>query len=123
MVTKQDIITRNSISEKWQHQWENSDRGRSYMYFKYHLNISEKCRKDFPSKPVSAIITGLRSGFIPLNHYKHLTNQIDSPNCLCSESETVHHYLLQCPNYEKEREGLRTELYFATGSLNLDLDT
>jgi polyphosphate kinase len=26
MVTKQDIITasRNSISEKWQHQWENS---------------------------------------------------------------------------------------------------
>jgi hypothetical protein len=123
MVTKQDIITRNSISEKWQHQWENSDRGRSYMYFKYHLNISEKCRKDFPSKPVSAIITGLRSGFIPLNHYKHLTNQIDSPNCLCSESETVHHYLLQCPNYEEEREGFRTELYFATGSLNLDLDT
>jgi ribonuclease HI len=123
MVTKQDIITasRNSISEKWQHQWENSDRGRSY--FKYHPNISEKCRKDFPSKPVFAIITGLRSGFIPLNHYKHLTNQIDSPNCLCGESETVHHYLLQCANYEEEREGFRTELYFTTGSLNLDLDT
>ena len=62
-------------------------------------------------------------GFIPLNHYKHLTNQIDSSNCLCGESETVHHYLLQCPNYEEEREGFRTELYFATGSLNLDLDT
>jgi hypothetical protein len=45
--------------EKWQHQWENSDRGRSY--FKYHPNISEKCRKDFPSKPVFAIITSLRS--------------------------------------------------------------
>jgi hypothetical protein len=28
-----------------------------------------------------------------------------------------------CPNYEEEREGFRTELYFATGSLNLDLDT
>jgi hypothetical protein len=42
MVTKQDIKTasRNSISEKWQHEWENSDRGRSY--FKYHPNISEK---------------------------------------------------------------------------------
>ena len=62
-------------------------------------------------------------GFIPLNHYKHLTNQIDSSNCLCGESETVHHYLLQCPNYEEEREGFRAELYFATGSLNLDLDT
>jgi capsule polysaccharide modification protein KpsS len=97
MLTKQDIITasKNSISEKWQHQWENSDRGRSY--FKYHPNISEKCRKDFPSKPVFAIITSLRSGFIPLNHYKHLTNQIDHPNCLCGESETVHHYLLQGP--------------------------
>jgi hypothetical protein len=58
-----------------------------------------------------------------LNHYKHLTNQIDSPNCSCGESETVHHYLLQCPNYEEEREGFRTGLYFATGSLNLDLDT
>jgi hypothetical protein len=57
------------------------------------------------SKPVFAIITSLRSGFIPLYHYKHLTNQIDSSNCLCGESETVHHYLLQCPNYEEEREG------------------
>ena len=70
-----------------------------------------------------SIIIGLRSGFIPFNHYKHLANQIDSPNCLCGESETVHHYLLQCPNYEEEREGFRTELYFATRSLNLDLDT
>jgi hypothetical protein len=87
------------------------------------IRIYPKNAADFPSKPVSAIITGLRPGFIPLNHYIHLTNQIDSPNCLCGESETVHHYLLQCPNYEKEREGLRTELYFATGSLNLDLDT
>ena len=123
MVTKQDIITasRNSIPEKWQHQWENSDRGRSY--FKYHPNISEKCRKDFSSKPVFAIITGLRSGFIPLNHNKYLTSQIDSPNCLCGESETVHHYLLQCSNYEEEREGFRNEVYFTTGSLNLDLDT
>jgi hypothetical protein len=45
MVTKQDIKTasRNSISEKWQHEWENSDRGRSY--FKYHPNISETCRR------------------------------------------------------------------------------
>jgi hypothetical protein len=42
MVTKQDIITasRNSISEKWQHQWENSDRGRSY--FKYHPKNATK---------------------------------------------------------------------------------
>jgi hypothetical protein len=87
------------------------------------IRIYPKNAADFPSKPVSAIITGLRFGFIPLNHYKHLTNQIDSPNCLCGESETVHHYLLQCPNYEEEREGFRTELYFATGSLNLDLDT
>jgi hypothetical protein len=52
-----------------------------------------------------------------LRHYITLLSR------LILESETVHHYLLQCPNYEEEREGLRTELYCATGSLNLDLDT
>ena len=49
---------------------------------------------DFPPKHMSSIITGLRSGFIYLKYYKHILQQIDSPNCECGEIQTVEHYFL-----------------------------
>ena len=123
VVTKQDIKSASRLSEleKWQKQWENSERGRHYFY--YHKKVKHRINKDFPNKHMASIITGLRSGFINLNYYKHLLQQIDSPNCECGETETVEHYLLHCEKYDNLREKLRTEIYFITGSLEIDLET
>jgi hypothetical protein len=51
-------------------------------------------------KVVLSTIKVKRSGFIQLNHYNHLLQQTDSPNCTCEAEERVIHYLLDCPNYE-----------------------
>ena len=122
-ITKQDIkkASRDSVMEKWQKRWENSERGR--QYFKFHKDVKFKTRKDEPSKKHFSIFTGLRSGFIPLNKYKFQLNQSDSPNCDCGEEETVEHYLLHCGKYDTTREKLRHDMYFITGSLQLDLET
>ena len=106
---------------KWQTQWDNTDKGRTY--YKYHQDVTERNKNDFPTKFLSSTITSLRSGYTRLNYYKHLVNQIDSPNCTCGEPETVQHYLLECPNYDNDREKMRNDLFFATGSFRLDLDT
>ena len=47
-----------------------------------------------------------------LNDYLHRFGIIDDPKCeSCGETnETIAHYMLQCNNYEKERETLGKEV-------------
>jgi hypothetical protein len=60
-----------------------------------------------PRKQASLLIQ-LRTGHAPLN--KHLFNikSTDSPICpVCEDAhETVHHFLLSCPAYERHRRHL-----------------
>ena len=45
-----------------------------------------------------------------LNNYLYPFGKVDDANCSCGNGvETVKHYLLICPNYEREREKLRKE--------------
>ena len=37
--------------------------------------------------------------------YKNVTK--NDANCECGEKETINHYLLECENYENEREQMR----------------
>ncbi|KAG2136075.1 uncharacterized protein EDB93DRAFT_1091910 [Suillus bovinus] len=47
-----------------------------------------------------------------LNHQLHCIGKIDFPHCLfCPEKdETMHHYLLNCPQYTRERHILNNTL-------------
>ena len=55
-------------------------------------------------------LSRLRMGHTGLNNYLHRFGLVDDANCSCGNGvETVKHYLLTCPNYERERDKLRKE--------------
>ena len=74
--------------------------------FKTYLN-----RNTLPANPLffygdrkSQILhTRLRLKCSSLNNHLFLKNIVDSPNCVCGENETNHHYLFECPLYNHIR--------------------
>jgi hypothetical protein len=54
-----------------------------------------------------SIVMQLRAGHLPLNSYLHWITKRDSPDCshprCAGRHETVFHFLLECPAYNKER--------------------
>ncbi|KAG2335809.1 hypothetical protein BDR05DRAFT_971419, partial [Suillus weaverae] len=46
----------------------------------------------------------LRTRHIPLNHHLHRIKAVESPHCpICPNvNETIHHYLFDCPQYQRE---------------------
>ncbi|KAI6011373.1 hypothetical protein PISMIDRAFT_79577, partial [Pisolithus microcarpus 441] len=72
------------------------------------LKLTGKLRK----KQIGLYIQ-LRTGHTPLNQHLHRINRSDTPLCLqCGEvsPENVHHFLFQCPRYNRERHVLRQTL-------------
>lgn len=56
-------------------------------------------------------IARLMTGHCSLNGYLHPFNIIDDPTCECGHvSETVKHFLLVGPLYEKERDEMRRKV-------------
>ena len=122
-ITKQDVkkAARDYVINKWQSRWDVSERGR--FYFNHHKYVKDRPILDFPDRQTSIIVNNLRSGFAKLNDYAHKIGIIDSPLCSCGERETVEHFMLNCNLYEEQRQKLIHEMYYNTGSLNLDLET
>ncbi|VDI29225.1 Hypothetical predicted protein [Mytilus galloprovincialis] len=122
--TKQDVkkAARNSVTKKWQRRWENSDTGRHY--FRFHPEVKDKVKKDFPSKKMYNIINSLRTGYSKLNAYQFIINQhIDTETCHhCKQKENVQHYLFECDLYSDARDKLFHQIYFITGQIPTDLD-
>ncbi|KIK25334.1 hypothetical protein PISMIDRAFT_80299, partial [Pisolithus microcarpus 441] len=57
----------------------------------------------------------------PLNQHLHRINRSDTPACLqCGGTvlESIHHYLFQCPRYDRERHTLHLKLGRAATSIN-----
>lgn len=46
----------------------------------------------------------------------------DSDLCKCGSKETISHYLLECPEFETEREILRKRLFETCNITHLDLN-
>jgi len=55
-----------------------------------------------------AQLASLRTGHCPLNHYLHHLGIEDSSQCTCGSGaiESVEHYLLHCPKYDRQRAAL-----------------
>lgn len=60
-------------------------------------------------KKQTGLYIQMRTNHIPLNQHLHRIKRSDTPLCLqCGEvtPENVHHFLFQCPRYERERHRL-----------------
>jgi ribonuclease HI len=59
-------------------------------------------------RPDIAMLSRLRTGHCFLNQYLHRFHHEDSPECTCGSGapETVEHFLIHCPKYDKERAKL-----------------
>lgn len=62
----------------------------------------------------------LCTGHAPLNKHLHRIGKIESPYCLhCWQTEeTVHHFLLLCPFYQRERHTLINVLGHKASSIS-----
>ena len=68
------------------------------------------------SKTHMSLLVWLYTGHISLNHHLHRIRISDTAACpLCSTEltpvpETTHHFILECPNYARERQYFRNSL-------------
>jgi ribonuclease HI len=98
---------------RWKQIWQTSPRfERMHRLDPSLLDRSFiKLTSTFP-KRLTGILIGLRTGHIALN--KHLHRLGKSPSMYCPHCpqtvETVHHYLLACPQYRAERHNLSIAL-------------
>jgi ribonuclease HI len=74
-------------------------------------NNFENIVDEYPRRH-SSLLFQLRSGHVPLNKYLHRISKSPSPRCQqCNErEETVHHFLVSCPKYARQRATLRNEI-------------
>jgi hypothetical protein len=70
-----------------------------------------KLTSTFP-KRLTALLIQLRTQHIPLNKHLHRLGKVNSPHCphCPTREETVHHLLIECPQYRRERHQLSNAL-------------
>ncbi len=123
-VTLQDVAKAaiDTVTSKWQLRWNLSDRGRHMYDLRSKVSLSFK-RHAYPDNSSYTNIAQLRTGYARLQEYLHKTGQAPSPTCSCSESsETISHYLLECSNYDTERQLLEHRVRIATGVPQLSME-
>ena len=111
---------RKDLKKKWQKTWEKSKR-HAHIATIDSMTPSKKYLKAtrFMPKSRSGVIFQLRSGHIALNKHLYRIKRSDTPNCLQCDSailESVHHFLFECPRYERERHILHCEVGRAASS-------
>ena len=94
-------LVRNHLTELWQRQWDGDPKGRKFREIKPSLgpwqSSSAGCRRDEVS------LCRLRMGHTHSTH-SYLLARDDPPECpRCGDRLTVKHVLLECPDFEIER--------------------
>lgn len=107
-----NVEVEKHIIREWQNQWDNGTTGRHL--FKLNKTVGTGIDKIYQklelSKQKYKVLTRLRLGYCNLNYYLRMFDLTDTPNCQCGEPETIHHVLLECPDYNSERQHLKTAL-------------
>jgi ribonuclease HI len=104
-----------------QTDWTNGKRTAKHLRDITKQNMSkQKPRRTKPSSQIYgnlskrkhiAWIARLRTGHVSLNGYLKRFNIIEDATCECGEAkETVHHFLMVCPMYERLRDKMRREV-------------
>jgi ribonuclease HI len=115
-VTKHQFLLR--LREEWAISWSRSPRKVRMEKFDEDFPF-EKHRKSLEhlTRIQSSLIFQLRSNHLPLNHYLHRIGKIPLKRCeqcwrrrRTEATETVIHFLFECPSYEYERHDLDKKL-------------
>jgi hypothetical protein len=100
------------LKQRWTTSWTSSPRYCRERYRDTLTPSSQKYLKYISSKEISreaaSRLFQLRVGHVPLNKYLYRFKRVDSPRCpACGHpSETVEHFILQCPKYAHEHWSL-----------------
>jgi lysyl-tRNA synthetase class II len=99
---------RQDIKNEWKRSWEQgNDNAKQLRRItkKNHVQMGKKLYNSITSRQQTTHLARLRTGHCSLNQYLHRFKIEESPLCQCNNGaiETVEHYLLHCPRYEKER--------------------
>ncbi len=95
------------VFRQWAKEWENGVTGRKIFHLEKEPNSGVLTKHTGVRRPLSSLITQLRTGKIALAHYLHRIQRRDSPRCPCSQGiQTVRHILTECPRTQDLREEL-----------------
>jgi ribonuclease HI len=107
--SRNDVI-RQAAKKEWETEWQNTPGSKQLkkITMKAQAQNSLTVYNSIDNRSQAVQIARLRTGHCSLNQYLHRFNIENSPECSCGNGseETVEHYLLHCPNYDKEREKL-----------------
>lgn len=95
----------DDMNKRWTNQWKQSPRYARAKTIDPSMPSNKFIRlvSSLPKRQTS-IYTQLRTRHVPLNHHLHCIKRSDSPHCpICPGiDETIHHYLFDCPQYNRE---------------------
>lgn len=98
---------RRRVARQWASEWENGTTGGVTFYLEKEPNPKVLAKYTGIRRPLSSLITQLRTGKIGLAHYLHKIRRRDSPRCPCSQGiQTVRHVLTECSRTQDLRKEL-----------------
>src|SRR5438552_14887278 len=106
---RNDVI-RQAAKKEWETEWQNTPGSKQLKKItrKAQAQSGLAVYNSIDNRSQAVQIARLRTGHCSLNQYLHRFNIENSSECSCGNGseETVEHYLLHCPNYDKQREKL-----------------
>ncbi|OJA18739.1 hypothetical protein AZE42_12536 [Rhizopogon vesiculosus] len=106
-------VHRKAMQTRWEDMWKKSPRyaRMNRLDPKLLQRSFVKLTATFP-KRLTSLYMFLRTGHAPLNKYLHRIGKIGSPQCTHCQGteETVHHFLIACPFFQRERHHLTNAL-------------
>ena len=111
MKSARNQIIKQATKREWKIGWEN---GKSTAKHLRHITTKSEAQNSYKiynsitKRSEIALLSRLRTGHCSLNQYLHRFHHEDSPECSCGSGaiETVEHFLIHCPKYDKERSKL-----------------
>ena len=102
------------LQKRWKRRWKVSPRAKSLHSIDKSAPSKKflKLTKDLNCSQAS-IVMQLRTGHIGLNPHLFCIKKAESPSCPHCKGitvETVKHFLLDCPSYQRERHKLQSKL-------------
>ena len=105
-VTERQAELRSKLDIQFARQWEiivrNKNIGRHLKQIKEKIEYWEHA--NITDRLVETAITKLRVGHVGLKQCMFRFQLADSPLCACGEVETIQHYVLECPQFNRQRQ-------------------